>query len=246
MELTEAVRIVREQTIPALRAMWRDWYPVHVAALETVLVALEQAQAQANVALLDAVRVRSELREMGDERDTLRKRLEVESVDLDMVEELRTLRVERDAWDAVEQRVLDLEADYDAAIEEAVGEQTRSIKAELMDAQHQEALDIEALSKMEAERDALRLAVAKLEDERKFWAGGDAMARLKANDLRAEVERLERARLRSGDWLTLDKLDAEVAAAKDGQIEALRENVDLLAEVLRSHAAILALTGEGR
>jgi len=69
MELTEAVRIVREQTIPALRAMWRDWYPVHVAALETVLVALEQAQAQANVALLDAVRVRSELREMGDERD---------------------------------------------------------------------------------------------------------------------------------------------------------------------------------
>ena len=70
------------------------------------------------------------------------------------------------------------------------------------------------------------------------------MARLKANDLRAEVERLERARLRSGDWLTLDKLDAEVAAAKDGQIEALRENVDLLAEVSRSHAAILALTGE--
>ena len=86
------------------------------------------------------------------------------------------------------------------------------------------------------ERDALRLAVAKLEDERKFWAGGDAMARLKANDLRAEVERLERARLRSGDWLTLDKLDAEVAAAKDAQIEALLENVDLRAEVSRSHA----------
>ena len=37
---------------------------------------------------------------------------------------------------------------------------------------------------------------------------------------------------------------AEVAAAKDGQIEALRENVDLRAEVSRSHAAILALTGE--
>ena len=102
------------------------------------------------------------------------------------------------------------------------------------------------IDRLEAERDALRLAVAKLEDERKFWAGGDAMARLKANDLRAEVERLERARLRSGDWLTLDKLDAEVAAAKDGQIEALRENVDLRAEVSRSHAAILALTGEGR
>jgi len=102
------------------------------------------------------------------------------------------------------------------------------------------------VERLHAERDALRLAVAKLEDERKFWAGGDAMARLKANDLRAEVERLERARLRSGDWLTLDKLDAEVAAAKDGQIEALRENVDLLAEVSRSHAAILALTGEGR
>jgi len=100
------------------------------------------------------------------------------------------------------------------------------------------------IDRLEAERDALRLAVAKLEDERKFWAGGDAMARLKANDLRAEVERLERARLRSGDWLTLDKLDAEVAAAKDAQIEALLENVDLRAEVSRSHAAILALTGE--
>ena len=37
MELAEAVRILRDQTIPALRAMWRDWYPVHVAALEAVL-----------------------------------------------------------------------------------------------------------------------------------------------------------------------------------------------------------------
>jgi len=154
------------------------------------------------------------------------------------------VRIVRELVRPLAQRVLDLEAERDAAIEEAVDEQARSIKAALMDAQHQEALDIEALSRLEAERDALRLAVAKLEDERKFWAGGDAMARLKANDLRAEVERLERARLRSGDWLTLDKLDAEVAAAKDGQIEALRENVDLLAEVSRSHAAILALTGE--
>ena len=44
VRVTEAVRIVREQTIPALRAMWRDRYPVHVAALEAVLAALEQAQ----------------------------------------------------------------------------------------------------------------------------------------------------------------------------------------------------------
>ena len=51
MKANEAVRIVREQTIPALRAMWRDWYPVHVAALETVLAALEQAQRERYEAL---------------------------------------------------------------------------------------------------------------------------------------------------------------------------------------------------
>ena len=51
MELAEAVRIVRDQTIPALRAMWRDWYPVHVAALEAVLAALEQAQRERYEAL---------------------------------------------------------------------------------------------------------------------------------------------------------------------------------------------------
>ena len=60
MELTEAVRIVREE---GFGGAWNQ------LARDTVLVALEQAQAQANVALLDAVRVRGELREMEAERD---------------------------------------------------------------------------------------------------------------------------------------------------------------------------------
>ena len=68
---------------------------------------------------------------------------------------LAALHQARDVVGGAQQRVLDLEAERDAAIEEAVDEQTRSIKAALMDAQHQEALDIEALSRLEAERDAL-------------------------------------------------------------------------------------------
>jgi hypothetical protein len=51
MELAEAVRILRDQTIPALRAMWRDWYPVHVAALEAVLAAPAPAQRERYEAL---------------------------------------------------------------------------------------------------------------------------------------------------------------------------------------------------
>ena len=88
-----------------------------------------------------------------------------------------------------------------------------------------------------AERDALRLAVAKLEDERKFWAGGDAMARLKAHDLRAESVRLseelgealfERDALREGsdeDARALLRL-SDLLTAAEAERDALRTRVE--------------------
>jgi len=84
---------------------------------------------------------------------------------------------------------------------------------------------VQLLQPLVAERDALRDG----SDE-------DARALLHLNDLltaaEAEVERLERARLRSADWLTLGKLEAEVErlraeglAIADGQI-ADRERLE--------------------
>jgi hypothetical protein len=65
----------------------------------------------------------------------------------------------------------------------------------------------------------------------------EGMAALEAerDALRAEVGRLERARLRSADWVTLDKAEAERDALRD-EVERLRE--EQRGEAVRRNAAI--------
>jgi hypothetical protein len=220
MELTEAVRIVREQTIPALRAMWRDWYPVHVAALETVLVALEQAQAQANVALLDAVRVRSELREMGDERDALlmdfaafrATALETSNHMHDVIRERDALRVDlaqaRSGWAAA------------GALLEATRAERDALRDKLSSVTEDYIKERNAATAAEAERDALRVEVAAAKD-------GQIEALRENVDLRAEVGRSQPAIL---------ALTAEAALRAIPHAEQWADVVAIIDDALRDTA----------
>jgi len=130
-KLTEAVRIVREQTIPALAGSGGGG---HVAALGAVLAALEQAQAYAARGWSEAVAV-------GDiARDELRRSAELGTL---AAERGAALALARDVAGGAQQRVADLEA-------------------ALLDAAHQEALDTEALGRLEDERYALRAEVERV------------------------------------------------------------------------------------
>jgi len=139
-----------------------------------------------------------------------------------------------DKWD--QQTGADIQAMLDLVRvqDEANREMTRLLaqsKAALLDAQHQEAQDIEALSRLEDERDTLRIDLQTADDQLRalrlltsptdydmyLKVREDALREGKAerDALRADVERLERARLRSADWLTFEKMEAEVERLRE-------------------------------
>ena len=204
MELAEAVRILRDQTIPALRAMWRDWYPVHVAALEAVL----DAPAPARRDRYEALSVTSKEGLLASEWVARTGRAEAEVARL------------RAQWDAGVLAGMRATAEQQGQIVALTGEVER-LRADLAAwpgkwnaTLDREARWIEKLTQAEAERDELRADLSRtLAEVERLKAQASNMseelsmcsvieeraerAEAERDALRAEVERLRIDTLRS-------------------------------------------------
>ena len=189
MELTEAVRIVREIVRPLVwaRGRWSEHGWVRdtekAAALDAVLAALEQAQAQANVALLDAVRVRGELREMEAERDAAQRDL-AHQEDLTDRQRARTAELERGLAEA--------EAERDAlraAMGETPQEQWQEMAARVARAE-------DRTMSAEAEAEALREKLSSVTEDYIKERNAATAAETERDALRAELDRPKHETLR--------------------------------------------------
>jgi len=97
-------------------------------------------------------------------------------------------------------------------------------------------------------RDAIRAVLAQLEQAR--IDRDEAISQCvsigrESKKLEAEVERLERARLRSADWLTLGKLEAEAERLRDGSDEDARALLHLNDLLTAAEAEVERLRAEG-
>jgi len=110
----------------------------------------------------------------------------------------------------------------DAMIEEAVDEQTRSIKAALMDALHDHALTLNdslagIVRRLEAERDALRYGLSGAQADKLQAQRDREKAEVERDALRAGIDR-------DGCVVTLEAHTAEIARAERAEA-ALRVGI---------------------
>ena len=178
MELTEAVRIVREQTIPALAGSGGCG---HVAALGTVLAALEQAQPCTHMEGY-VERLEAERDALQAERNTLRGAIEVwqreaQSAQAEAEHERHEKETVADASQAI---VRHLRAERDA-----LSDKLSSVTEDYIKERN-------AATAAEAERDALRAALRELIRGIDAWDA--AVAQIIERHVNHKWEGLERAR----------------------------------------------------
>ena len=219
MELTEAVRIVREQTIPALAGSGGCG---HVAALGTVLAALEQAQGEAEEAKLMASIEHSgcekALAQMDEAVAVMAKALAERDA---LRAEVERLRADLAAWPGKWNATLDREARWIEKLMQAEAERDE-LRSEVGRLQSK-------LFAAEAERDALRVR-----SHAAILALNGEMERLRATPLGRADQQIRQLGADSLDLLR--KLERAEAALK-----AEKVNCPWMPRALKAEAALLEI-----